>query len=84
LIMLTLRIKEAEIRQGEIVIKKLCIFDKLSGEELRIAEINEDLLKLFKLLEIDITKFMEVQKMFKKNPDIKLLVETFDLRMINE
>lgn len=82
--MLTLRIKEAEIRQGEIVIKKLCIFDKLSGEELRIAEINEDLLKLFKLLEIDITKFMEVQKMFKKNPDIKLLVETFDLRMINE
>lgn len=84
MIMLTLRIKEAEIRQGEIVIKKLCIFDKLSGEELRIAEINEDLLKLFKLLEIDITKFMEVQKMFKKNPDIKLLVETFDLRMINE
>ena len=82
--MLTLRIEKAELKDNSIVIKKLVVFDKSTGEVKRIAEINEQLLKLFTLLEIDISKFMQVQKLMEKNPDLKLLVDAFDLAMFHE
>lgn len=76
---LTLKIDRAKIENDNIVIEKLTVFDKLSGKTYRVAKINEHLLKLFKMLEIDVTQYQNIDKMVEKNPDLKLLISTFDL-----
>lgn len=75
-----LRITEAKIENDLVVISKIAIFD---GEKaLRNAEIGENLLKLLKSIEVDLVKYTEIQGMLSRNPDLKMLIEKFDLELL--
>ena len=76
----SINILEAELTRDGILIKKLGIFDYVSGEQLRIASINNDLLNLIKSINIDADKYMAVKDMISKNDGFKLLIDKFDLK----
>ena len=78
--MITLRITEAKIENDLIVIDKIAIFE--DGKEVRDARINENTLNLLKSIEIDPGKFHKIKGLLSRNPDLKLLVETFDLTLL--
>lgn len=75
-----LRITEIKIENDLVVISKFTIFD---GETIiRDAAINEKLLKMLASIEIDLVKYSDAQKLFAKNPDLKILVERFNLELL--
>ena len=77
--MLKLKIDDCEIKDGTVVLKKMTIFDDSSSRD---VEVNEKLLSLFKSLEVDISKYMQISRLMET--DVKLLVDLFDLQMFNE
>lgn len=79
---INLIIKNSEIINGELLIKKFAIIDGVSGEELRIAKITPELKTLIDSIEIDITDFMHFQEMKKRNPELSKLVKDFNLILI--
>lgn len=74
-----LKIDDCEIKDGFVILKKMTIFDDSSNRE---VEVNEKLLSMFKSLEIDISKYMQITRLMRT--DVKLLVDLFDLQMFNE
>lgn len=72
-------ITEASIVETGILISKMSVIDGVSGEVLKIAKLTPELLYFLKMVEIDLTDFMNVQEMKAKNPAFTKLVETFKL-----
>ena len=75
--MITLRISDAKIVNGEVIISKFTIFK--DGNPLREAEVNEGLLSMLKEIEIDLAKYSDIKSLLKRNPSLKLLIQKFDL-----
>ena len=76
---ITLRVDKARLANNQIIIEKLTVYDKITGKVYRVAQMNENLLNLFKMLEIDVSQYQAIEKMMEKNPDLRLLVKTFNL-----
>lgn len=79
---ISLIISESEIKDGQIIIKKLSVIDRVSGKVLKEAKINDDALKLLQSVEINITDYFNFLKMSEKNPNLKKLVNNFNLILI--
>lgn len=74
-----LAIKTAEITEDGLLIRSFEIIDATTGETLREADINEDLLEMIKASEINPSKYLKYKQLESKNPDIKNLVNSFKL-----
>lgn len=74
-----IKIADAIIKDGSIVIGRLEIIAGDSGEVLRVAKITPELLDLFMHIEIDVTDYMKVQEAIKSNSAFAKLVNTFNL-----
>lgn len=72
-------LKEVELTDKGILITKVSLIESESGEELKIAKLNEQLLDFIKLCEFDMTEYMKIQKMKQENPAFKKLIDTFKL-----
>lgn len=79
---ISLIISEAEIHDGNILITKMSIIDKNTGEVKKIAKITPELLKFLKSIEIDLTDYIYFIKMQDKNPALKKMVTSFNLILI--
>ncbi len=77
---ITLRVDKARLESNQIIIEKLTVYDKITGNVYRVAQMNENLLNLFKMLEIDVSQYQAIEKMIEKNPDLRLLIKTFDMQ----
>ena len=78
----TLRIVETLLNeQGELVIKKVALFDKLSGKEIRTAKITPQLAEMFKTIEIDAIEFLKVKGLMK-DKNFRFFVKQFNLEML--
>ena len=76
-----LKVAEALIKDGAIVITRLDVVAGETGESLRVAKITPELLELFHHVEIDVTDYMKVQELIKANPAFFKLVNTFNLTL---
>ena len=74
-----LTIKTIELTDEGILIRSMGVIDGNTGEELRIAELTPELTTFLKMVEIDVTKYFQILKMKKKNPNFKNLIDTFNL-----
>lgn len=72
-------ISEVELTEGSIVIKKMEIIDTISGEHIKIAKINYQLLEFLKMVEIELDDYSKFMDLKAKNPTITKLCETFKL-----
>lgn len=72
-------LKEVELTDKGILITKVSLIESESGEELKVAKLNEQLLEFIKLCEFDMTEYMKIQKMKQENPAFKKLIDTFKL-----
>lgn len=72
-------IGDAEITSEGILIKSLEIIDGENGEWIKTAQINDDLLKLLKTIEIDLSDYVNIKKMKEKNPNFTKLINQFKL-----
>jgi len=72
-------IKTAEITPDGILIRSMEVIDGETGENLRIANLTPELLDFLKMIEIDVTKYFQIQKAKEKNPELKNLIDTFKL-----
>lgn len=71
--------KTVELTPEGILIRKMGVIDGDTGDELRIVNLTPELLEFIKITEIQTDKYFEVQAMQKKNPEIKNLINTFNL-----
>lgn len=74
-----LAITSIELTTDGILIRSMEVIDGVTGERLKIAKLNNELTEFLKVLEIDVTDFMKVQDMKKKNPAFAKLADTFKL-----
>jgi hypothetical protein len=74
-----LTITSIELTPDGILIRSMEVIDGVTGERLKIAKLNNELTEFLKVLEIDVTDFMKVQDMKKKNPSFAKLADTFKL-----
>jgi hypothetical protein len=72
-------IGDAEITDEGILIKSFEIIDGENGEWIKTAQINDDLLKLLKTIEIDLSHYVNIKKMKEKNPNFTKLINQFKL-----
>jgi len=74
-----LSIKTIEVTPDGLLIKSMEVIDAISGERLKIAELNEKLCEFLKCVEIDIDAYFKIEKLKEKNPNITELISTFRL-----
>ncbi len=72
-------IKTAELTADGILIRSMEVIDGMSGERLRVAKLTPELLEFLKITEINVTKYLQIQEMKKKNPEVKNFCESFKL-----
>lgn len=72
-------IKTAEVTTEGILIRTMEVIDGISGETLKIANLNPELCDFLKCVEIDIDAYFELQKLKEKNPNVIKLIDTFKL-----
>jgi hypothetical protein len=78
-----LRITESELQtSGELLIKQMSLFDKASGELLRIAKITPQLQNYLQGVDFETEKLLNYIEMSKKNPSLRELVSNFNLTLI--
>ncbi len=72
-------IKDIELTDKGLLIKKCAIIDCVSGKELKIARLTPELIRLFKSIEIDLDDYTKFITMLDINPNLRKLVKDFDL-----
>ena len=72
-------IDEAQAVPEGILIKKMSVIDAISGETLRIVNLNKELAEFFTHIEINMDRYFEIQKLKEQNPAVKTLIHTFKL-----
>lgn len=72
-------IKDIELTDKGLLIKKCAIIDYVSGKELKIARLTPELIRLFKSIEIDLDDYTKFITMLDINPNLRKLVKDFDL-----
>lgn len=72
-------IKTAEVTTEGILIRSIEVIDSISGDRLKIAELNEKLCEFLKHIEIDIDAYFKIEKLKELNPNITELISNFKL-----
>ena len=72
-------IKTAELTPEGFLIRSMEVIDGSIGKTERIAKLTPELLEFLKMTEIDVSNFLRIQEMKKKNPELKNLIDTFKL-----
>ena len=72
-------ISDASLTNEGILIKKMEVIDTISGDHLRIAKLNTDILEFIKMIEIELDDFLEAKEMKAKNPNFMKLCSNFKL-----
>lgn len=72
-------IKTAELKPEGILIKSMEVIDGVSGEHLKIAKLNQELIDFMKCFELDATDYMTVMHMKEKNPNFMKLCQNLRL-----
>lgn len=73
---LSITIQDAEITQsGELLIKKMTIIDRSTGEDVRVAKMTPELLSFLTKVEIELHDYFKIEE----NPALKKLCNTFKL-----
>jgi hypothetical protein len=73
-----LTLKNAKIVDGQIYIDKIELLDN-NNNFVREAKINDELIELIKRTEINAEDYINLNNLIHKNPNIKKLINTFDL-----
>lgn len=74
-------IKEIEHTDKGLLITKCSILDGVNNEELRIAKLTPELIRLFKSIEINLDDYVKFITMVDINPNLKKLVDKFNLTL---
>jgi putative aminopeptidase FrvX len=75
----TLIITKAEITTEGILIREMKVVDGVSGEEIKIAKLTQELCDYLKNIEIDPMGYFTVKAMKQKNTAFRKLVTDFNL-----
>lgn len=72
-------IKTAELTEEGILIRSIEVIDGVSGERLKVSKLNQELTDYLKMIEIDVTDYLAVTTMKKKNPAFTKMCQNFKL-----
>jgi hypothetical protein len=76
---ISLVIKTAKLTEDGILISAIEVIDGISGEHLKIAKLNQEIIDYLKIIEIDVTDYLTIIEAKEKNPSLTKLCKNFKL-----
>lgn len=74
-----LKIAKAEMTADGILIREVEVIEARTGATLKVAKQTPELLQMFKSVEIDASNYIHFEQLKKKNPNLLLLANRFNL-----